>query len=487
MKHRRKSIAHGKEGRCLGWFTEKFLEDCIAEAPTVFLGRSLTLLKQQPKIGGFIPDLLFTDILGQKVIVEVQKNALDRHHLYRCLEYRDSISEIYNENTPEIVLVCENFPERYTRIAKTHNVIVIEISREKIIENACLHCPSSLLRHLTTNNNVDDQKRHELESPKLEPYRWSEHQSLSDVYGSVMEEMGRCGYSETAQRGNFGEILYKAQCLLEGSRGFNELLDPTGWRIEGLIGKPDKYVPKNIEDYIRIRKPRAEIHMLVTSKDNLSVRWRPIETKFNGKWYFDWAVPPSEEPYAYQRPQNEILFIRDIGLISPDPDNYIHHHDGDQEAAFHSMLLALIWAMLSHIKSTLGRTLEIHFEDEFELITEKETHSHNEEFSRGGKIITGWRIIDKKSKEIEDATDRTDNFSKSTGIELESIFNLMKEIIKKPFKGDIESCIAKELRNVGYKITVTPIRILFSDLITTNNFKFLEIYNKAQQKRQQAE
>lgn len=471
----------------MDWFTEKFLEDCIAEAPTIFLERQLTLLKQQPKIGGFIPDLLFTDIIGQKFIVEVQKNALDRYHLYKCLEYRDSLAEIYNEPTPEIILVCESFPEKYARIAKTHNIEVKEISRNKIIEKACLHCPSSLHRHLTKDSDTEHQKKSILERTKLKPYQWSEHQSLGDVYGNVMEELGRCDYRETAERSKFSEILYDAQFLLDESRRLNDLLDPTRWRIEGLIGKTDKYIPKRMEDYVRIRKPRAETHMFITSKDNLSVRWRPIETKFNENWYFDWADLPSEEPYAYQRPQNEILFIKNIRTISTDPDHYMHRHDGDQEAAFHSMLLALIWAMLKHIKTTLSRTLEISFEDEFELVTDNNIREDKDKFYSHGKMITGWRIIDKKSKAIEGALERISNFPKSTGLELDVIFRTMREISKKPFKGEIESCVAKELRNAGNKITVVPIRILFSDLSLTNHHKFLELLDHAQKRRHQAE
>ncbi len=68
-------------------FTERFMEDCLTEAPTAFLPEISELLSRQESLGGFRPDLVFRDREGRTCIVELQLHALDRTHLYKCLEY----------------------------------------------------------------------------------------------------------------------------------------------------------------------------------------------------------------------------------------------------------------------------------------------------------------------------------------------------------------------------------------------------------------
>lgn len=436
---------------------------------------------QQPRIGGFIPDILLLDSSGAKIIVEVQKNALDRNHLYKCLEYRDNLAEFHNEIQPRVILVCEEFPERYSNIAKTHNVSVIKIDREEFVGKACFHCPASLKRHLKIEKAGEKQKLEHASPQKLKFYRWSKYQTLARVYADVMEELGRCNYKSKAENGKYSEIIYDAHSIIDGTWRINKIIDPTEWRIEGLIGKPDRYAPRTIEKYTRIRKPKAIIYMFITSKGNLSVRWHPTETKFNGEQYFDWAMLPSTEPYAYQRPENEILFVRDINFITPDP-TYESYQDNDDRAALHSMLLALIWAMIKHIKMTLEPIVEIEFQDEFEIITSKNPKNNDTE----DEIITGWRIIDKATKEREEAFERIEKFSKTNRVGLEEIFKKVQNIPQIPFKGEIDSWVAKQLRNDGHKITVVPIRLLFADLTLTNNHHFLEIFDEARRHKAQS-
>jgi hypothetical protein len=57
-------------------FDEAFMEDCIEEAPKVFLGCDLKVTERQAKIGGFRPDIVGVH-QEETWIVEIQQRALD--------------------------------------------------------------------------------------------------------------------------------------------------------------------------------------------------------------------------------------------------------------------------------------------------------------------------------------------------------------------------------------------------------------------------
>ena len=66
-------------------------------------------------------------------------------------------------------------------------------------------------------------------------------------------------------------------------------------------------------------KPRIDLRAYVTSKDNLSLIWRPTDLYFRGPAnhtdFSDFAIRHYDfQPY-FERPENEIFFIRDIYLI----------------------------------------------------------------------------------------------------------------------------------------------------------------------------
>jgi RecB family endonuclease NucS len=85
-------------------FSERFMEDCIDEAPDAFIEGFGTMIARQGSIAGFRPDLLFRDTSGKLCILEIQKQALDRSHLYKCLEYRDLVHE-REENSGTLYLI----------------------------------------------------------------------------------------------------------------------------------------------------------------------------------------------------------------------------------------------------------------------------------------------------------------------------------------------------------------------------------------------
>jgi hypothetical protein len=52
----------GVETERIQEYSEGLLEKFVKDHPEVFLGERLTLVSQQPLLGGFRPDLIFRDI-----------------------------------------------------------------------------------------------------------------------------------------------------------------------------------------------------------------------------------------------------------------------------------------------------------------------------------------------------------------------------------------------------------------------------------------
>lgn len=448
----------------MDWFSEKFIEDCVAEAPEAFLGRKVWLRSQQPKLGGFVPDLVFIDEFGASLIVEVQKDALDRYHLYKCLEYRDLLAAHDGGAKPEIILICETFADRYKSIVATHNVAIHVFSKEKILEMAVGNCPQSLNVHLlkSLGRSASTPKLVE-EAPRR--YAWCKYDSLVDAYGFISCELGRCGlWSKVEEATSGSDIIWTVRSILKAEHDFKDLLDPVLWRIDNLIAKPSSWIPPHLENLTRIRKPRATFEVFETSKGNLSARWYPSEAKpWDNCSVHDWVEAPETEPYAYQRPANELVFVKDIRRLSTDADQYMHLPDGDERAAINTMLLALIWAAFRHIQVILSKSVDLEVLSEFQLVTGKPASSRGltERYD-----IVGWRIISTRDLRIEQAKERISSFSKRNNVDIDIVIKVLEEQTKiRKRSGEYQIAhVAKALRTKGYKITVIPIRQLFSDL-----------------------
>lgn len=216
------------------------MEDCLAEAATQLLGRTLMLKSQQRRVRGFIPDLIFSDPSGKSVIVEVQQFALDRHHLYKCLEYRDLLA-IEEGAQPEVILVCESYPPRYEQIIATHGIELRILDREMLIEAAVSYCPNSLRSHLLRPARAPQTSVEAVETiPRR--YQWSPYDSLADIYLFASSELARCGLwkkyrYDQRSRG----IFMEAQQVLESENYLNAITDPARWNIDKLALKVDGF------------------------------------------------------------------------------------------------------------------------------------------------------------------------------------------------------------------------------------------------------
>lgn len=99
--------------------SEKFYERLIEKFPSFFLNEDLRFIEKPPKLQRLLPDSFFSSNNGSYVLVEIQKERLDRTHAYKILEYRDKLEKYLkdsNENPSvrmiEVVIgdICS--PER---------------------------------------------------------------------------------------------------------------------------------------------------------------------------------------------------------------------------------------------------------------------------------------------------------------------------------------------------------------------------------------
>ena len=116
---------------------ESSVEQCVAKFPEAFLGRKLKLLGSQVKFGNrHIPDLVFTDDGDDNnfSIVEVQLGAINKTHLYKCLEYRDLLLDRFPSCNVRVTLMSERNRYPYEILVRTHGIEHIVLSVPSVVE-----------------------------------------------------------------------------------------------------------------------------------------------------------------------------------------------------------------------------------------------------------------------------------------------------------------------------------------------------------------
>ena len=259
-------------------FSEGFMEDCIAENPSAFLPFNADLVARQVTIGGFRPDLIVRSEEGKSFIIEIQQSALDRTHLYKCLEYRDLYALEYQDLGAEVLLFCERLPDRFKPILETHNILAIIVERDDFISKAVDHCPFALKKHLLAQPRVEkiesaaDCSFSDIEQiPRL---NWKPHRDYFDEIASVKSIFRKFGIKPDHDLNQFQKELYYE--LVEYDYGYpcipNEISDLNFWNLEQLCSGGDLVAANRSASYNKIfRKPKIAVRPFETSKGNLSV------------------------------------------------------------------------------------------------------------------------------------------------------------------------------------------------------------------------
>ena len=104
----------------------------IAHSADLF-GEPLTLLQRKHWVGRYELDLLFEDRHGAHLIMELQRGALDRYHLYKVLDYYDEYKDRHPEQFVEVLVVANLIsPERKERLAR-RGIEYLEVPEATIV------------------------------------------------------------------------------------------------------------------------------------------------------------------------------------------------------------------------------------------------------------------------------------------------------------------------------------------------------------------
>lgn len=231
--------------------TEKDMEDIIAENPNKFLGETgLTLMARQYSIGNYRFDLLFGDRHGGKLIVELQRGALDREHMFKVLDYCDEYRERNPSEFVEPLIVANIIPHERKRRLSSRGVSFLEIPEEVFSKNVEPISPAE-----TVGKVISSSPAHRSEAPPESAPR--PQQSTNSLF--VKQFTGHQNSELTCAYNNFlGVVLdrkidreVKARQFLLDSIGkmtteeidrFFTLVDndPTGPWFGPLLNRPNR-------------------------------------------------------------------------------------------------------------------------------------------------------------------------------------------------------------------------------------------------------
>ncbi len=131
-------------------FKETFFQKLIRARPSAFFSEALIAQADVSKwrLNGNEPDILFVDLNGRVVIVEVQMETLNREHTYKLLEYRDEIERHLEVKDARMIAVVigGDCPSRRKDFLKKHGIELLSMDYpeiEKIILS--LVCPEFLV------------------------------------------------------------------------------------------------------------------------------------------------------------------------------------------------------------------------------------------------------------------------------------------------------------------------------------------------------
>jgi len=93
-------------------YTKKLVEDFVKTYPKEFLEEELKIIKK-PHVSGWIkPTLVFEDVNGIPVIVEIQLSALNIDHVQKALKYKELCFERENRESAKILFLCNSVSKK---------------------------------------------------------------------------------------------------------------------------------------------------------------------------------------------------------------------------------------------------------------------------------------------------------------------------------------------------------------------------------------
>ncbi|WP_146214394.1 hypothetical protein [Rhizobium sp. 11515TR] len=246
----------------------------------------------------------------------------------------------------------------------------------------------------------------------------------------------------------------------------------------------------------RFAKPRIELSAHITKMNNLSVRWHPAgwrDTEFD--WhrtdhgYFNlithrkWSQPPDfhwftgdEDPTFDSRPSNELMYIRGVGNLRPEPRGNYGPYAIYNTDVVDSILICAVRAAYEGLVKQLAHSFEVTVIDAFDFKVRDEVDDVDPpRYRREIHRVVAWSIEDaaelKARRERDEAAaqnerDRAEfaGVTETYGFTLEMFVAVLLHASSKKPSGPIPSRehinrnAARNLRNAGFSIDAGGVR-----------------------------
>jgi hypothetical protein len=434
------------------------MEDCVSESPSAFVGRQVAVTHRQANIEGFIPDLILTCSDGKEIVLEIQQRALDRYHLYKSLEYRDLYADKFSREKPDVYLLCEMIDDRFRKLLQTHNIKLIELNREKFIELAVAHSPNAIVKHLSSDGDESDEKPALVAVDRFQfnPLKWGAGTKPTDVLGHLYREFGRLNVDlHKLPRKYYAQIFYDICDVLDEDleRVLGSIWIPGAWNLNRLRQRQPMIQEWRPID--KLAKPRIDVIPHITKKGNLSVIWRPGENDEENET--DWLWWPGDGTYGWGRPNNELIFIREVSHLHPG----LFFHQWDDRVNYDvldGIFIGLIKACFDHFISVLRVPFDVNLVNDIELDL---VPAEKDEEPFRQKVIVGWRIFSIEERARQASDQWVAEFESTHGLSLQLFAKMarLSTIGPKAERVPIsERKMTAELRKLGLKFTESEVR-----------------------------
>lgn len=237
---------------------------------------------------------------------------------------------------------------------------------------------------------------------------WTSHTGAGEYIAHIHTELARLGLYEDWQYGT--QQLSVVQELIKwlDDQPSQELAGLHQWQHLDLRGLLDRW-----KDGSRSPKPRIDLTIEITQRENLSVWWYPAGyrdaipvwgDRENAEYSGDLRRMKFREPpdfrhyvkghlYANYRPDHELMFIRDVGRIRPDIRPRSANGLGNVEV-LDELVICAVRAALDHFVRGLRRIYDVTLLDELVFVLEKRSReTYGSMYTMD--YVTAWRIEDR--------------------------------------------------------------------------------------------
>ena len=304
------------------------------------------------------------------------------------------------------------------------------------------------------------------------PFDWGYRTNPSDVLAHLFGEFGRLGIEiDQLPRRYYGTIYWDVCNFLdrEVEKSLEQLWTPGAWKHDVL--KQRGAIERGWHPYQNLAKPRIEICPYMTQKGNLSVTWRPCEPESSDS---EWLWWPSGGSYGWQRPDNELLFLREVSHLNPG----VHFSEWDDRVNYDvldGIFIALIKTCFDHLISLLLVAFHVELVNDIELELVDALDKDQDVLSR--KHVVGWRIFNVKQREQRNSDIWISNFAKEYGFTLDRFASEYQALsfVNKKQGLNVDRAVVNSLRKNGFKITEGAARQIRERLAKHHDYRIRDL------------